>query len=416
RAGIGYQNYKLSFSYNPSIGQKFDFGLEAVAYTVKQGKLQPGAESDVRAFALPDEKSREMAGFIDYEWKISSRISLAAGLRYSFFQLLGPGQVFTYATGEPKSPQTITDTVSYTKNQQISQYGGLEPRLAFNLRLTETSAFKLSYNRMRQYLHLVSNTTAITPIDLWKNSNTYLPPQIGDQLAIGYFKNLKDNTYELSVEIYYKKLQNIVEYKDGADLFLSDANPVVEDDLISGEARAYGAEILARKNKGKLTGWLSYTYSRALRTTTGLNFTENINFGKEYPANFDTPHTVRIVGLWQITPRTTFGSNFLYNTGRPITYPVSRFTVNGGVVVPVFLGRNQQRIPDYHRLDISFTFDGKIKKDRRWQSSWVMGIYNIYARKNAYSIFFKTRNLIPQSYRLAVLGSALPYLTYNFKF
>jgi hypothetical protein len=414
RAGIQYQNMKAVFSYQPSTRYQLEAGAEATFNTLLPGKVTPASGSTVNEFTIASEHSRELAAFANYEWRIIPAVTLSAGVRYSFFQLLGPGTALVYDPNRPRNQDSVTDTLRYAKGAVIQPYSGFEPRFALNVRLSDKSAVKLSYNRMRQYLQLISNTTSITPLDVWKNSNAYLPPQITDQYSAGYFRNFKGNAYEASVEVFYKDLQNIVEYKDGADLFLNPANPVLEDDLLTGKGRAYGMEWLLRKNTGKMTGWVSYTYARTLRTVNGNAREEKINQGNEYPSNFDIPHTVRVVGIWQLSPRTSFSANFLYNTGRPVTYPVSRYTLNGGLVVPVFLNRNQARIPDYHRLDISFTFNGKSNK--KWQNSWVVGIYNIYGRRNAYSIFFRTKNLIPESYKLSVLGSALPYVAYNFKF
>ncbi|MBC8111977.1 MAG: TonB-dependent receptor [Verrucomicrobia bacterium] len=413
QAGIVYKNLKTQFTYYPSVRHQLEFGADVIQYSIKNGTLKPLKNSPINPLNLQQDNSLETALFVNEEFKISSRINLSLGIRYSAFFLLGSGEVYQYQSGVPKSRTTITDTLNFASNELIQTYQGFEPRMALNYVINSEQAVKLSFNRMRQYLHLISNTTAITPVDIWKNSNTHLTPQVGDQLAVGYFRNMKDNTYETSVELYYKKLTGIIDYKEGADLIL---NPTLETELLAGTGKAYGIEMMLRKNKGKLTGWVSYTYARSLRTVAGTTFEERINDGNPYPTNFDIPHNLKIFGSVQFTKRTYFSFNFLYNTGRPITYPNARYDI-GGVAIPNYISRNQQRIPDYHRMDITLTADGKIKPDRKWQGSWVLAVYNVYGRRNAYSIFFKPDfGVVPNSYRLSVLGSALPSLTYNFKF
>ena len=262
-------------------------------------------------------------------------------------------------------------------------------------------------------MHLLSNTTAITPTDIWKLSDTYVRPQIGDQYAVGYFHNTRGNAIESSVEVYYKKIQNLIEYRDGAAILMNDQ---LETDLLTGRGRAYGAELFLAKNIGRLTGWLSYTYSRTLRQIEGSSATERINQGQWYPANVDKPHDFTIVGNYQFTRRVRLGFNFTYSTGRPISLPEGTYQL-GSLDIAHFSARNQYRVADYHRLDLSLSIDGSLKKKKNWDSSWTFAVYNLYGRDNPYSVFFQNdAGGTLNAYRLAILGRPFPSITYNFSF
>jgi hypothetical protein len=266
---------------------------------------------------------------------------------------------------------------------------------------------------MRQNLHLISNTQAITPLDVWKLSDRYLRPQISDQISVGYFKNFLTNSYETSVELYYKRLTDLIEYKDGANLLL---NPLLETVLINGNGQAYGAEFLVQKKTGRVTGWASYTYSRTLRKVESAFAEETINDGKWYPSNFDKPHDLTIAMNYQMTRRYGVSANFTYSTGRPFTGPDAKFIIDG-IVVASYADRNQFRMPDYHRLDLSLTFGESLRKDKKYSANWAITIYNLYGRRNPYSIFFKdTQFGSPQALRLSVLGAPFPAVVCNIKF
>ena len=266
---------------------------------------------------------------------------------------------------------------------------------------------------MFQYIHLISNTTAVTPIDIWHPSNLYIRPQHSDQYSIGYFRNFIENTIETSVEIFYKDIFNIVDYKDGAQLLL---NENIEEELLQGHGRAYGLELLVRKKLGRLTGWVGYTYSKTEKKMDGPFEEETINFGKYYPANIDRPHDISITADYKFTRRWSMSANFVFMSGRPGTFPESKYIVDRFTVAG-YGERNQNRIPDYHRLDISFTLGGNLKKNKKWNGSWTFSVYNVYSRNNAYSVYFKAVNrAVPQAYKLSVLGAAFPAITYNFNF
>ena len=416
--GIEYKSLKTDFTY---LSQKhqLDFGASIIWYGFQPGSLIPALESSsINPVYIEEEQSREMAVYINDEYKISSRITLMYGLRYSLFHNLGPADVYMYQDNIPKNKMTILDTLNFSTGEVIETYGGLEPRVSIKLGLGSYSSLKISYNRMRQYISLISNTAAITPIDIWKTSNKHIKPQTGDQVIIGYYKNFAENSIETSIETYYKKIDNLLEYKDGANLLL---NETLEADLLQGKGRAYGVELLAKKKTGRLTGWGSYAYTKSERLVNGEFPEEQINFGEYYPSNYDKPHNVKIVGNYRITQRWSFAANFTYGTGRPFTAPYSKYKINNklfeDLTVANFSQRNQYRIPDYHRLDISVTLSQGHKKYRKWKGSWTFSIYNVYGRKNAYSVFFQdVYGAPPMPYKLSILGVPFPSLTYNFTF
>ena len=391
-----------------------EMGINAARYDFEPGTRKPGGEfSLLLPETLSAEQAWDMSGYLSDEFSISPQLTLNVGVRYNWYRTVGPQTVAVYAEGQPLTPGSVVDSLRYGAGETVVSYQGIEPRAALRIGLSTRSSVKLSYNRMRQNMHLISNTTAITPTDIWKLSDPYVRPQIGDQYALGYFRNTRNNVIESSVEVYYKDLQNLVEYRDGAQILLNDQ---LETDLLTGRGQAYGAELLVAKNQGRLTGWLSYTYSRTLRQVDGPSASERINQGDWYPANFDKPHDMTIVGNYQFTRRIRLGFNFTYSTGRPVTLPEGTYQVDGQVLAH-FSGRNQYRIRDYHRLDLSISVDGNLKKKKKCDSSWTFAIYNFYGRDNPYSVFFETfRGGSLSAYQLSPLGRPFPSVTYNFKF
>ncbi|MBO6632299.1 MAG: TonB-dependent receptor, partial [Psychroserpens sp.] len=305
-------------------------------------------------------------------------------------------------------------TESFSRIDVIESFANLEPRFSLAYQLNDQSSVKASYNRMTQYLHLLSNTSSPTPLDVWTPSGKFIEPQILDQVAIGYFRTFKDNTYALEFESFYKTIQNRIDYIDGADLI---ANNAIEQVILNGEARAYGMEVLLRKNEGRLKGWLAYTLSKSEQQTLGRTPLEpGINNGEWYSTPYDKTHDISLTASYELNDRWTFGSNFLFQTGLPVTFPNGQYQFNG-IVVPTYEARNSSRLPAYHRLDISATYNPKKNANRRWQGQWVFGIYNIYNRRNAASIQFAEnretgRN---EATRLAIFG-IVPSVSYNFKF
>lgn len=357
-------------------------------------------------------KGIEFAIFVNDDYTLSESIGISIGLRYSHYLHVGEDTVYRYIPNVLKSLSTISDTLYYSNLEKIKSFGGLEPRISARISLAPTQSVKLSYNRMRQYIHLISNTTSPTPVDLWQVSNEYLPPQIADNYSLGYFLNLKDNAWETSLEFFYKEMRNLVEYKDFPTLFLNDH---LETELLTGSGRAYGGELYVRKLKGKWTGWISYTYSQTELKVLAENGSESINDGKWYPSNYNKPHTFHLVVDRKLRGRGAFSLIVSYSTGRPLTAIESSYIV-GGTVVPIYSERNKYRIPDYLRIDASLTIGNVIKKI---DDSLVFSVYNLFGRDNAYSVFYQrpaNNYFIPKAYKLSVLGAVLPSLTYNFKF
>lgn len=410
---LSYFQLKETVNYTPNDDHSIVAGLESVAYIPKP-EMQVGYQGNPSIPAKKVDKNSgiEFSVFANDDFKISENLSVSFGLRYSYYAHVGADTVFSYLPNIPKSTSSIIDTSYYKKFERIKTFGGLEPRISARYNITPTQSLKASYNRMRQYIHLISNTTSPTPIDLWQVSNEYLPPQIADNFSFGYFHNFKDNVWETSAEVFYKNMQNLVEYKNFPQLFL---NRHIETELLSGRGRAYGGELYIRKLKGKWSGWASYTYSQTLIQVSSPFPSESINEGAWYPSNYNKPHTLNIVTNRRTRNAGAFSFIFSYNTGRPLTAIESSYIVDG-TVVPVYSARNKYNIPNYVRFDFSFTIGDIIKK---FDDSLVFSVYNLFGRQNAYSVFYQRPSstyFIPKAYKLSVLGSALPSLTYNFKF
>lgn len=409
------RNYDIKYDLNFTVGEqsKILAGMELNGTTIEPGKLVPASDSQNIVFQdMNNQQTAEGAVYLQSDINFSEKWSLSAGLRYSHFLRVGKDDIylFDYNNIQGRYP-AISDTIHYGSGDIIKQYHGFEPRVSVRYLMIQDVSLKASYYRGYQYMHLISNTTSTTPQDYWVSSGPYLKPQIGDQYSLGYFQNLADSQYEFSVEGFYKDIHNAVDYIEGADITL---NPALEAGLSQGKGKAYGVEIFFKKNTGRFNGWLSYTYSRSLRKfdaqTTG-NLT--INDGKYYPAAFDQPHILNLVLNYRVGERSFFSANFNYSTGRPITIPVSKFSYDVYLSVLNYSQRNEYRIPDYHRLDVSYTIKQKPGKNRRYKDEWVFSIFNLYGRKNTYSIAF---NRFGTASKLSVLGSVFPSITYNFNF
>lgn len=415
-ASIQNIGVKPEFSFFLKPGNLLKFGGQSILYTFDPGNAVGVSEGEERDFSLPQKYAMENAVYVENEIDITTTIKANYGLRLSSFTYLGKGTAYEYTDGIPGERRYATSATEYDDWESIKTYYNFEPRLSLQMQLSSNNSIKASYNRTTQYIHLVSNTTAATPVDVWTPSTNNIRPSTADQVAFGYFQNLNDNTYELSAEVYYKTMNNLVDYIDGADLLL---NQFIEGDLIEGEGRAYGIELMAKKTKGKFNGWLSYTIARTERQTPG------INGGEWYASRFDQLHNLSLTGFYEINDRWTTSANFAFNTGSPTTFPTTRYTIQG-FVVPHNANevRNNVRLPNYHRLDLSITRKGKIKEGKRWTGDWVFSVYNVYNRKNAFSIFFAQEDgRIPigssvntDAYRLSVIGNFIPSVSYNFKF
>jgi hypothetical protein len=418
-ANIENTSAKADFSYFANPKNKVEFGFHNTFYYFTPGTAQAYFETnDVRDtfnFAVRSIPAFESALYISNEQKIGTRLTLSYGIRYSGFAQLGAGTVYKYPNNQPIDPENPNstvqpiDTIEYKDWQIVKGFHGIEPRLSAVFQLDEYSSVKASYNRMRQYIHLISNTTAATPVDIYMPAGNYINPAIVDQIGVGYFRNFKSNTYEASLEGYYKCFQDLVDYKDDAELLL---NNTLETELYNGIGQAYGLEVQIKRNRGRFTGWISYTLSRVERTVN------QINGGNPYPANWNKTHDISVVASYDITKRINISSSFAYMSGRPITYPDGRFTY-GGITAPIYSNRNGGTTPAYHRLDIASTFVLLNPDKRKWNLDLATGCYNVYGRHNPYSIYFQQDQNMPEitkAYRLSIYAIPIPYVTLNFKF
>jgi hypothetical protein len=413
RAAVSFQNIKADLSIALDQKNKADIGVGMEFYGVDLGTMSPQNDSNVNPFEQDTERGNISFVYYSHQLDLNDRFAFRAGIRLSTYRLFGPGTVNQYVEGLPKSSTTFQETTTYGNGEAMQRYYGIEPRFSMKYSLSPYASVKASFDQTVQYLHLISNTSAISPIDLWKLSDPYLAPQVGQQVAFGYFRSLRRSQMTFSVETFYKRMENVVDYKDGAELLLNDR---LEADLLQGDGRSYGAEFMLEKTRGKFTGWLAYTLSRTERKIEGDFPEETINKGAYYPANYDKPHSVSFTGSYQKSRRVSFGFNFVFASGRPVTYPTSSYGY-GGIRVVNFEFRNNERSPAYHRLDVSLEIRSKERPDRKWRSTWVVSIYNVYARKNPYSIFFRSEyNVLAQSYRLAVIGTAVPSVSYTINF
>jgi len=375
------------------------FGFNSIYHTFVPSKVDSTAFFHVRS--MDNKFALENAFYISNEQTISTHIKASYGLRYSLFSSIGPGTVYTY-----NKVSDVVDSATYPKGKIFNTFGGFEPRLLVNYIINDSSSVKVSYARTRQYIHLLSNTTSTTPFDLWVPSNINILPEIADQYTLGYFRNFSNNMFETSVEVYYKTMQNQIDYRNGANLIL---NNKVEAQLVFGKGWGYGAEFLVRKKYGKLTGWISYTLSKTKRQFS------DINDGNTFLAKQDRPNNIAIVGMYELNPRLTFSATWIYISGNVVTFPSGRYYIDGNVV-PYYTERNGYRMPDYHRLDIGLTWQRK--KTARFESNWNFSIYNVYARANAYAINFQQDPNDPTKMQAVQLSlfRFVPAITYNFKF
>lgn len=395
-------------------------GVQVTRYDNRPGELNPGLSTTVNAVKLPKEISYELAAFAETEWAPSDALSFSAGLRYSFYLQTGPLGVRTYTPGQNPDEDLVTGETFYESGKVIKTFGGLEPRLGLRWSLGEKLSVKASYSLMRQYLQNVYNTTTPLPTSRWKSSGAYIQPQKSQLVSAGIFYQLGAQ-YLVSVESYYRHTDNLLEYKPGADFFLK---KFVETDLLQGTGKAYGIEFSLQKTAGRNTGWFNYTYARGFNQIKGEGFSNQINDGKQYPNNFDRPHTLNIIYTLADQAHHSLSLNFTLSSGRPYTIPNGYVEINN-VVVPLFLERNNSRIPAYHRLDLSWRIHNPSMKKKRWTGDWVFTIYNIYGRKNAYNVYYGPRagglgyifgSSYLGSYRLSIFGAPIVSLTYQFKF
>lgn len=402
---------KPDFSYYLNNNNTIRFGAQAIYYDFKPAIATFASEGQRNDISLPEKYGLETGIYFQNEQKLNARTSLLYGIRFSRFNYLGGNNKQNYRDTIPGVARPLDSEESFKRNETIAAYNNLEPRFSIKYDLNEFSSLKGSYNRMTQYLHLISNTVASTPVDIWLPTSNNIKPQIADQVAIGYFRNFKQNKYETSAEIYVKDFQNQIDYIDNADIFF---NEQLEGELLSGDGRAFGLEVYVKKNTGKLTGWISYTISRSERQVNG------ISNGEWYPTRFDRMHNLSVVNSYELNKKWSFSANFVYSTGTPATFPTNRYEIQGVVVAHnVDNQRNNFRVPSYHRLDLSATLTPEKNKDRKIKGEWVFSIYNVYNRRNPFSIYFEQNENNPQqtdAIRYAVIGSFVPAVSYNFNF
>jgi hypothetical protein len=412
RYKIDDYSFKSEFSYFLSERGFMKFGLSAKLYQLQPGKKLPlGGESLVEPIILTEEKALESGIYGSYEYTFNRKLSVYGGLRLSMFNRLGPGQEFIYQPDSPKEKETIADTVLYAKNENMKTYLGPELRVSGRYKLKDDLSLKVSYDRMYQYIHVLSNTTAISPIDQWRLSGPAIEPQIGDQYAVGLYKTFFGTSLEMSIEGYYKRVKNVLEYKDGASILLNEA---LETDIVSAESKSYGVELLLKKQSGKLSGWLSYTYSRSLIQADGEFSAERINSGEFYPSNYDKPHSAVLITNYKINRRVNIALNVNYSTGRPATFPVVQYQFKGQPFLQ-YTDRNQYRIPDYFRMDLAVNFEGNHKVHKKIHGSWSLSVYNLTSHPNAYSVFFRNDSGEIKGYKLSIFRNAIPTITYHFQ-
>lgn len=435
---VGSSQYKYDIVYDASANNDFDFGyvlnenkfklnldnklndrhdlsygLSSKLYVTGPGTVKPlGDASDVQEKIVQREKGLESAVYLTDLFKVSEKLLLAIGLRYSFYAALGESSQKVYEDGVPRSENSVTEVKDFGNNETIKTYGGLEYRVSGRYLLGKDLSLKAGVNRTIQYLHLLTTNTTISPTDIWKLSDLNVEPQRADQFSIGVFKNYLENDLELSVEGYYKKMNDLLDYKIGAQLIL---NENLETELLQGDGKAYGVEFLIKKTKGRFNGYLGYTYSRALIRLNSEIEQEQVNNGNFFPANFDKSHDFSFVGNYRFNKRISGSANLTYQTGRPVTYPTGKFVFANEDLV-VYSDRNQFRIPDYYRLDLGVNIEGNHKKKKLVHSFVNISVYNVLGRNNPYSVFFVTEDGRIKAFKTSIFSIPVPTITYNFKF
>ncbi|WP_047245129.1 TonB-dependent receptor [Maribacter thermophilus] len=426
----GIQNFNLKYDLKHYVNDKLqvNYGINNIYYQFNPGKIEPSnTNSGIVEEQLIQKYANEFAAYVDFEHRLTSNLSLGYGLRFSYFNRLGQDELNVYTNDNPVDYDPILliykeaspiDVINPEKGKSLASYTNFEPRASLSYTLNDNSSIKASYTRLAQYLHLLSNTSSPTPLDVWTPSGPFIKPQLLDQYALGYFRNFKDATYSMETEIFYKGVQNRIDYIDGANLI---ANNAIEQVILNGEARAYGLELLLRKNEGKFQGWLAYTLSKSEQRTPGRslplsNVTETgINFGEWYNTPYDKTHDISIYASYDLNDKWNLNANFVYQTGQPTNYPIGQYEFQG-LTVPYYGARNKERLPAYNRLDISATLTPKKNKNKKIKGEWVFSLYNVYNKKNAASINFRRNDDTGanEAVRTSIFG-IVPAVTYNFK-
>ncbi len=420
KTGIEYGSMKIILSWFPNDKHRVNGGIQTIGNIIFPGEILPlNKPSNIATEKVAREQSVELAPFIDDDFDLSASTSVYLGLRYSRYMYLGPTTVLNYKPDQTFSQGSVIDSTVYKSGEVAHIYQGLEPRFSIKFNLRNNGSVRFGYQRIHQYLNQVSNTSVISPADFWKSSDVHVPPLISDHFSVGLFKTLHKGLFETSVEIYFKRLQNLMEYKNGAVLVM---NRHIENDIINANGYSYGLELFLKKISGKLNGWISYTYSRTMRKTDNRFPEDVINSRNYYPSVYDKPHDLSTVLNYQFSRRWRFSGNFVLSSGRPVTLAEQKYMYLDRQVV-YYSDRNKYRMPPYHRMDVSITYDENLRKKRSWKGSWTFSVYNLYGRENAYSVFYRKdpsvqlADKIPNSmYQLSIIGVPVPTLTYNFRF
>ncbi len=410
---INQSNFKADFSYLITPRHTIEFGLSSIYYKLHPGSFQKrGEQSLIVPDELEPEQALESALYIEDKFEVSPKLSLSLGLRFSMFNYLGPKTINSYVPGLPIDYIYQNGVENYAQRKNIKTYGGPEIRASARYNLLDNLSLKVSYNTLRQYIHLLSNTMTVSPTDIWKLSDPFIKPQLGDQISVGLYRNLRGNKIEVSLEGYYKNINNFLDYKGGDSLFM---NHNIEAAVINTKAKAYGVELLVKKLTGKFNGWVSYTYSRTMLRAIDRESPDAPNGGDFYPSNYDKPHDFTAITNYRFSHRFSLSLNFTYSTGRPYTPPVGKYIMDGSQRV-YYAYRNQYRIPDYYRADVSLNVEGNHKIKKLAHSSWSFSVYNLLGRRNPTSVYFQTIQGRVNGYQLSIFGQPIPTLTYNFRF
>ncbi|ADV50901.1 TonB-dependent receptor plug [Cellulophaga algicola DSM 14237] len=401
---------KANYLFKPKF--KLDFGISSKLYRINPGSIKPINNSNIELLEIAQDKGVESSLFISRNFDLSDDLSIDAGLRYSMFASLGKSIQREYENNQPRNEETVVKEINYGNNEVIKTYGFPEFRISSRYKFSEEMSLKAGYSSSVQYIHRLSNNTTVSPVDTWKLSDLNIKPQTGQQLSLGLFKNFNSNNYEASIEGFYKKSKNILDFKTGAQLLM---NENIETEVLQGDGKSYGVEILISKNIGRLNGWLGYTYSRSFNRLDSSFEEEKINNGDFFPSNFDKPHDISFVANYKFTKRFSFSSNFVYQTGRPITIPVGNFVYDDNEYV-VFSDRNSYRIPDFIRLDIGLNIEGNHRIKKFAHSFWTISVYNVLGRSNPFSVYFTNQDDKIKAVQTSIFSIPVPSITYNFKF
>ncbi len=408
-----HQEARMDWTWRINAQHNLEFGANAILYKNDRGTFLPSDESSlIQPVIFEVEKGLESGIYISDEWRPSDKITLTGGLRYNQYNYLGPQKVFEYQEDFPISDETITDTLQFQKGDNIKTYSGIDYRFAIKYSLSSNLSVKASYNTLHQYLFLLSNTTALAPTDRWKLTDYNIDPMAGRQSSFGVYGDFANKKYNWSTEVYSKNVNQLVEYRDGANLLI---NEYPERDVLQGDLEAWGLELMFKKTSGRFNGWINYTYSKSRVLVKGENESSSINFGNSYPSNYDKPHVINVVANYKFIRRFSLSANMVYQTGRPITYPTNIYT-QGGIQIINYSERNKFRVPDYFRIDLSAKLEGNLKKDKLFHSAWVFSVYNLTGRNNVYNTYFRYVNPRLNGYRVSIFAQPIFSVSYQFKF